>query len=116
MNNFYLTRRALLDIKTIYEYSLKTWGEKQAGEYTGALYSNFNKISNKPELGNLRKKRSTPFLMFPSGNHYIIYELFKDGIIIITVIHQVRNIENIVTEFGSVFYKEIEDLKAGLEE
>lgn len=115
MNNFYLTKRALQNLEEIYNYSLENWGENKADEYLSLIYNNFNKIANNANLGELRKKRSTPFLMFPSGKHYIVYEPFKDGIIIITVLHQVRNIESIVQEFGSSFYNEIEELKSQLE-
>ena len=114
MNNFYLTRRALLDIQDIYNYSLQNWGENKADEYVSNLYSDFNKVANKEELGELRKNRSAPFLMYPSGKHYIVYEPFKDGIIIITVLNQVRNIENIIQEFGFNFYNEIESLKSSI--
>jgi toxin ParE1/3/4 len=114
MNNFYFTRRALLDIQNIYSYSIENWGEDKADEYVSNLYKDFNKITNKIELGELRKERSNPFLMFPSGRHYIIYEPFKDGIIIITLLHQMRNIKNIIQEFGSTFYNEIQELKINI--
>ncbi|HAM10464.1 MAG TPA: hypothetical protein DCP74_09380 [Bacteroidales bacterium] len=111
---FYLTRRAFLDIQKIYEYSQENWGKIKANEYVENIYKNFDKISNTIELSELRKNRSNPFLMYPSDKHYIVYEPFKDGIIIITVINQVRNIENIMQEFGSSFYNEIEYLKTTL--
>jgi len=111
---FHLTKRAFEDIKNIFTYSGENWGEAQAKKYINALYSDFKKISDKTELGNSRKYRYEPFLMYPSGRHYIVYELFKDSIIIITVINQVRNIENIMIEFGSSFRIEIEELKAAL--
>ena len=110
-NNFYLTRRAFLDIRNIYEYSVENWGSVKAGKYVAEVYQCFKKIADNADLGNLRKNRSEPFLMYPSGRHFIIYEPYKDGIIIITVINQVRNIENIVQEFGLAFYKEIKELR-----
>ncbi len=115
MSNFYLTRRALLDIRVIYAYSLENWGENKADEYVSNLYNDFNKITARTDIGEARKVRSNPFLMFPSGKHYIVYEPFKDGIIVITILHQVRNIENILQEFGSDFYNEIKNLKSELE-
>ena len=114
MSSFYLTSRSFQDIQKIYEYSLQNWGEIKADEYVEIFYKKFDKLSNNTQLGELRKNRSTPFLMYPSGKHYIVYEPFKDSIIIITVINQVRNIENILQEFGSTFYKEIEALKLEL--
>jgi plasmid stabilization system protein ParE len=111
MRHFYLTRRAFLDIQKIFDYTTEHWGDAQAESYVGMLYEDFQKIANKVELGKLRQVRSDPFLMYPSGKHYIVYEPYKDGIIIITILHQMRNIERIVQEFGSTFYNEIEALK-----
>lgn len=115
MSDFYITRRAFLDLKGIYDYTIQQWGENKSNEYISNLYNDFEKIANNIELGELRKNRSEPFLMYPSGKHYVVYEAYKDGIIIITVLHQVRNIENIIQEFGSVFYREIQELKLKLE-
>ncbi len=111
MANFYLVRRAFLDIQEIYDYSFERWGESTADQYIDNLYKTFEKISKTPELGDLRKSRSIPFLMFPAEKHYVVYEPFQDGIILITLLHQVRDIENIIQEFGSGFYDEISLLK-----
>jgi len=111
MTTYYLTRRAFLDIQTIYDYTLKNWSESKADEYVSKFYEDFKKVANNVNLGKLRKERSEPFLIYPSGKHYIIYETYKDGIIVITILHQMRNIETIIQEFGSTFYNEIEELK-----
>ena len=116
MKGFYLTRRAILDIRDIYDYSVENWAEIRADEYVNNLYIDFNRLANNIELGESRKNRSFPFLMYPSGRHYIVYEFFKESIIVITVLHQVRNIENIINEFSSTFYNEIEMLKLELKE
>ena len=112
MRYFHLTRRAFLDIQNIFDYTTEHWGYAQAESYVSKLYEDFQKIADKIELGKLRKERSDPFLMYPSGKHYIVYEPYKDGIIIITILHQVRNIEIIIQELGSTFHNEIEALKA----
>jgi toxin ParE1/3/4 len=114
MNNFYLTRRAFTDIQKIYAYSQTQWGESKADQYIANIYKAFNKLANISNPGELRKTRSTPFLMYPCDRHYIVYETFNDGIIIITILHQVRNIENIIQEFGSTFFDEIESLKTDI--
>ncbi len=113
-SNFYLTKRALLDIKYIFKYTFDNWSENQAKQYIKELYSSFQKLAATQDLGNLRKYRCEPFLMYPANKHYVIYEPFNDGIIIITITNQVRNIENIVIEFGSTFQNEIEELKNNL--
>lgn len=108
-NNFYFTKTAFSDLNDIFEYSTKNWGEPQAKKYISALYFDFQKIANDTGISNLRKYRSEPFLMYPSNKHYVIYKPIDGGIIIITVINQVRNIEGIMLEFGSKFQNEIEN-------
>ncbi|MEW5822623.1 MAG: type II toxin-antitoxin system RelE/ParE family toxin [Cyanobacteriota bacterium] len=111
MRHFYLTRRAFLDIQKIYAYTTEHWGDAQAESYVSKFYEDFQKIADNIDLGKRRQERSDPFLMYPSGKHYIVYEPYKDGIIIITILHQMRNIETILQEFGSIFCNEIEALK-----
>lgn len=111
MRHFYLTRRAFLDIQNIYDFTSEHWGDAQAESYVSTLYEDFQKIAYNIDLGKPRLERSDPFLMYPSGKHYIVYEPYKDGVIIITILHQMRNIETIIQEFGSTFYNEIEALK-----
>lgn len=111
MKNFYLTRRAFSDLQQIYDYTTEHWGDSQAEYYVVRLYEDFQKIAHNIEPGKFRQERSVPFLMYPSGRHYIVYEPYKGGIIIITILNQVKNIETIIQEFGLTFYNEIKYLK-----
>ena len=114
MPNFHLTKNAFIEIEEIYTTSVDRWGENVAEQYINDLYQSFQKIADDPELGNLRKARSTPFLMYPAREHFVIYEKYKKDIIIVTVLHQVRDIENIIQELGSPFIEEIRKLKKSL--
>lgn len=51
-----------------------------------------------------------PFLMYPSGRHFIIYKKVHEKIIIVTILHQVRNIENILFELSEQVTSEIEEV------
>lgn len=116
MSNFHLTRRAFMDIDDIYETSVMCWGENVAKHYIGDLYQNFKQIANKSELGELRKARSVPFLMSPARKHFVIYEKYKNDIIVVTVLHKVRDIEGIIRKLGPSFKEEIKQLKKRLAE
>lgn len=116
MSNFHLTRRAFMDIEDIYETSVKHWGENVARQYIGDLYQSFKQIANNPELGELRKARSEPFFMSPARKHFVIYEKYKKDIIVVTVLHKVRDIESITRELGSSFTEEIRQLRKSLAE
>ncbi|MDD2743335.1 MAG: hypothetical protein PHV02_13790 [Rhodocyclaceae bacterium] len=49
-----------------------------------------------PEIGQLRQQRSTPFLMVPARQHFGVYDLTAEGIVVLTIQHQVRNIETLM--------------------
>ena len=111
-----MTRRAAFDLQDIYGGSVEKWGGSVAGEYIEAVYGVFEQIANNPELGRLRRKRSGPFLMVPAKKHFVIYDTFPKGIIIVTLLHQVRNIESIIEDLGPSFVAEITALKKQLHE
>jgi plasmid stabilization system protein ParE len=64
-----------------------------------------------PEKGRLRQHRSTPFLMVSARQHYVIYDLVPQGIAVLTVQHQVRDIETLIAELTPVFHAEVGRLK-----
>lgn len=111
MASYYLTLRAASDLRSIQKYSIEKWGKSVAEIYINDLYKGFQNAANNPDLGALRQDRSIPFLMIPVREHFIIFEPFQDGIIILTVLHQVRDIEGIITSFETKFLKDIERLK-----
>ena len=110
MQKFYFTPRSYLNIEEIYHLSKISWGPKTADQYIEGLYKTFAIIAKNPELGNLRKLRSEPFLIYPSRKHFIVYERISHGIVIITILHQARNIERIIRDFGSDFAEEIKEI------
>jgi len=111
MASYYLTRRAASDLRNIKQYSVEKWGESVAKTYIKDLYIGFQEIADKPSLGTLRQQRSNPFLMVPIREHFIVFELLNDDIIVLTILHQVRDIEGIILSFEAKFLKDIERLK-----
>lgn|GEM_PF-6405171 len=77
-NPFFLTRSASLDLLEIEEHSLKKWGEIQTETYISLLYERFHYLANNPKTGNSWKYRADPFMMASAGEHFIIYEPFKE--------------------------------------
>ena len=63
------------------------------------------------EAGRLRQHRSTPFLMVPVQRHFVIYDVIPQGIAVLTIQHQVRDIETLIAELTPVFLVEVERLK-----
>ena len=108
---FFLTRRAALDLRLIYTHSCREWGEEVADRYIRDLYAAIQNAAANPEAGRLRQHRSAPFLMIPAQRHFVIYDIIPQGIVALTLPHQVRDIETLVTQRMPAFLAEIERLK-----
>lgn len=108
---FLLTRNAALDLRRIYTRSLRDWGDDVADRYLAELYAAMGVAAADPEKGRLRQYRSAPFLMVAAREHFVIYDLVPQGIVVLTVQHQVRNIETLIAELTPSFNAEVERLK-----
>jgi len=107
----HLTRRAARDLRDIHAHSTVRWGQARADTYLGDLYAVFARIAANPGLGRLRARRAAPFLMVPSGRHFVVYDLLADRLMILTVLHQVRDIERIIAALEPEFLSEIAALR-----
>jgi len=108
---FLLTRNAALDLRRIHARSRHEWGDGVADRYLADLYAAMGDAATNPEKGHLRQHRSVPFLMVPARQHFVIYDLVPQGIVVLTVQHQVRNIETLIAELTPAFLAEVERLK-----
>jgi plasmid stabilization system protein ParE len=108
---FFLTRYAALELRNIHTRSLREWGAEVAERYLAELYAVMHKAAAHPEMGELRQHRSAPFLMVPARQHFVIYDKTPEGIVVLTIQHQARNIETLIAEFSPSFYAEVERLK-----
>jgi plasmid stabilization system protein ParE len=108
---FLLTRNAALDLRRIHTRSRRECGDDVADQYLVDLYAAIGVTAANPEKGRLRQYRSTPFLMVPARQHFVIYNLVPQGIAVLTVQHQVRDIETLIAELTPAFHAEVERLK-----
>ncbi|MDD3288869.1 MAG: type II toxin-antitoxin system RelE/ParE family toxin [Alphaproteobacteria bacterium] len=108
---FYLTRQAARILRDIHAHSTKQWNKRTADRYINEIYAVMNKIAATPALGKLRKSRSMPFSMVPAGKHFIVYDCIDKGVVILTLLHQRRDIERIISEMGPFFVAEIDAIK-----
>lgn len=106
-----LTRTAALDLRRIHAQSRRTWGDKVADLYLADLYAAMGAAAASPEQGRLRQHRSAPFSMIPAREHFVIYDVVPQGIAVLTVQHQVRDIEALIAELTPAFFAEVERLK-----
>ncbi|MFT3755294.1 MAG: type II toxin-antitoxin system RelE/ParE family toxin [Pseudoxanthomonas sp.] len=108
---FSLTRNAAHDLRRIYLRSRQEWGDAVADQYVADVYSAIKAAAENPQMGRLRQLRSTPFSMTAVRRHFIIYDAAPEGIVILAIQHQVRDIEALVAEFTPAFHAEVERLK-----
>lgn len=91
--------------------SRREWGEDVADQYLADQYAAMGNVAVNPELGRLRRCRSAPFLMIPARQLFVIDDLVPQGIAVLTVQHQVRDIESLIAELTPAFHAEVERLK-----
>jgi len=108
-----LTRRALFDLQDIYEYSLENWGERRALDYIDVLYKAFEQTAVTSHASRL-SARSAPFLMAQAGSHLIIYDMVPEGLIVLTIVHQMRNLEAVIAAMDNDLAEAIEAARASL--
>lgn len=108
---FHLTRRAALDLRDIHQRSRERWGEKTARDYIDKLYAVMGSLKADDSRAKQREKRSLPFCMVPAESHFIVYEMIGNAPVIITILHQRRDIESIIRDFTPAFLAEIAALR-----
>ena len=106
-----LTRNAALELRRIYTRSRREWGDDVADRYLADLYVVMGVAAADPKKGHLRQYRSAPFLMVAARQHFVIYDLVPQGITVLTVQHQVRDIESLIADLTPAFHAEVERLK-----
>jgi len=104
---FHLTRRAALDLRDIYERSRREWGDATANRYMADIYAAMSKAAANPDAGLLRKHRAAPFLMITARQHFVVYDRIPQGIAILTLLHQVRDIESLIANLSPSFLQEV---------
>lgn len=56
--------------------------------------------------------RGVPFLMVPARQHFVVYDRIPQGIVVLAILHQVRDIESLIVSLSASFLHEVEKLKA----
>lgn len=111
---FHLTRRAALDLRDIHRRSCQEWGDDTGDRYIADLYAAIAKAAKNPDIGLLRQRRSTPFMMIPARKHFVIYDRIPEGIVVLTLLHQVRDIEALIADLTPAFMQEVNRLRGNL--
>ena len=88
LNSFHLTHRGKHDLQSIWNYTVRVWGEKHADKYVTELYDRFGWLAEQPAIGKSRPDIKEGYYSFLQGSHVIFYTLHKGSINIIGVPHK----------------------------
>lgn len=75
------------------------------------LYAAMGQAATNPDAGRLRRQRAAPFLMIAARKHFIVYDRLGDGIVVLTLLHQMRDVETLISDMTPAFFHEIARLR-----
>ena len=87
MPDYRLTPVAKSDLLGIWNYTLETWGKKQAENYLLNIESKLEQLADSPGLGIQRSEIGHGYYSFPVGKHIIFYLQSGSHIDIIGILH-----------------------------
>ncbi len=88
MPTYRATRQADADLKDIYRYTRRTWGQVQATRYARQLPQRFRMLAEHPHAGTTREDLQPSGLhSFVHGSHVIFYQPQPYGVLIVRVLH-----------------------------
>jgi toxin ParE1/3/4 len=90
--SFYFTKLSKKDLKDIWHYTYKNWGEKQADNYLSAIRDACIELSKFPTIGRLFHGLDKEVRVYRYQKHYIFYIERKESIKIIAIIHEKMDI------------------------
>ena|SRR5690242_17690182 len=88
-----LSEKADSDLREIYKYSYRQFGDAQAERYYESLWTCFRLIADNPHLGRPRSEFQPPARSHHHKNHVIFYDVYDDRIVIIRVLHKRMEID-----------------------
>lgn len=87
MLNVRNAQRAKTDLKSIWRYSFKKWGEVQADHYLAKLDDATSQLGRTPKIGTSRDKIKAGLRAYHVGRHLIYYYIRTDHIYVVRVRH-----------------------------
>ncbi len=90
MGNYLITKKALEDLASIWNYTYDKWSEKQADDYYNLLIDSCDIIAQKPEiLGKKYNYILEELFGFKVKKHILFYKILSNGKVeIIRILHE----------------------------
>lgn len=91
MADFWVTRRARIDLLDIARYTLEEWGAEQVQDYLRALDRRFAFLAERPGVGKSCDEVRAGYRRYPQGSHVVFYRAVEGGIEIVRVLHRAQD-------------------------
>lgn len=75
------------DLKDIYQYGLRQWGQAQAASYLSAMKNQFWSLTEQPLIGIERSELLPDTRSLPMQSHTLFYRITANQVEIIRVLH-----------------------------
>ncbi|MBL1276759.1 MAG: type II toxin-antitoxin system RelE/ParE family toxin [Ectothiorhodospiraceae bacterium] len=86
MHKIVIRPAAKKDIKKIWLYTYKYWGEQQADNYTNSLGEAINAIPVNPKIGSSIEHIRKGYRLYHFTHHFVIYRITSTTIDIVRVL------------------------------
>ena len=95
MAKYQFTRKSLIDLTEIWDYTVEEWSENQAEKYYNLIIASCIDLANNPKLGKPYEILSLNILGYKCGEHIIFYrEISKNEIEIERVLHGMMDLKS----------------------
>lgn len=99
MAEFYLTNKAVQDLKNIWNYTFSKWSEEQADRYYRLLLNSCQDVADNPTLGKNYDGIEFNLLGLKTSRHIIFYRKREnDNIEITRILHGRMDLRYKITE------------------
>jgi len=91
-----LAPMARLDLQDVLRYTTRQGGRRQRAIYKQALYRGFDELARHPLIGKEQLEYGEHARSFPIEQHLIIYAATETELLISRIIHQRRDISDVI--------------------
>ena len=96
--DFKLSKLALSDLDSIWEYTFESWSKTQANRYYKDLFKAIDTICASPEIGRSINEVKKNHRIIDFKSHMIIYKIIDQRILIDRILHKRMDIDTILDE------------------
>lgn len=85
--NLVLAPKAQQDLKSIYQYSLVNWGERQAQQYVDGIKACLKDLMDFPQKGRVRDELGPLIRSLNCDKHIVYYREMAEQLQVIRILH-----------------------------